>query len=149
MGVSMGKTGRSEVSEINMTPMIDVLLVLLVIFMVAQPLLQKSIDLQLPQEPKDKEPVAATTQIVMEITPGPQIKINSQPVPAAQLEAKLREVYTGRPDKIIFVKADPNVIYQDVINSLDAARGAGVKVIGAVLNDAAMPTGGIPPAPAK
>lgn len=145
MGVSMGKTGRSEVSEINMTPMIDVLLVLLVIFMVAQPLLQKSIDLQLPQENKDKQPVAPTTQIVMEISPGPVIRINSQPVPAAQLEAKLREVYTGRPDKIIFVKADPNVIYQDVINSLDAARGAGVRVIGAVLGDNPMASG---PAPA-
>jgi len=146
MGVSMGKTGRSEVSEINMTPMIDVLLVLLVIFMVAQPLLQKSIDLQLPQENKDKTPQAPSTQIVMEITPGPQIQINKQPVSPSQLEAKLREVYTGRPDKIIFVKADPNVVYQDVINSLDAARGAGVKVIGAVLSDDQMASGAAPAA---
>ena len=128
MGVSMGKTGRSEVSEINMTPMIDVLLVLLVIFMVAQPLLQKSIDMQLPQDAKDKNN-APTTQIVMEIKPGNTIAINSQPVTPQQLEAKLREVYTGRPDKIIFVKGDPAVKYSDVISAMDVARGAGVKII--------------------
>lgn len=133
MGINMGKTGRSEVSDPNITPMIDVLLVLLVIFMVAQPLLQKSIDVQLPVDADT--PPANSTQIVLEIDANGNMKINTQPVPKGQLEQKLREVYTGRPDKVIFVKADGNVEYQDVIHVMDTARGAGVKVIGQVLPD--------------
>lgn len=133
MGINMGKTGRSEVSDPNMTPMIDVLLVLLVIFMVAQPLLQKSIDVQLPVDANT--PPANSTQIVLELDANGGMKINTQPVPNGQLEQKLREVYTGRPDKVIFVKANGNVKYQDVIHVMDTARGAGVKVIGAVLPD--------------
>ena len=134
MGISMGKTGRSEVAEINMTPMIDVLLVLLVIFMIAQPLLQKTMDVQLPKEEKNPNPQQQNlAQIILQIAPGGQFKINTVAVPRASLEQKLIEIYRNRPQKIIFVKADPDVVYQDVIAAMDAARGAGVKVIGAVL----------------
>ena len=133
MGISMGKTGRSEVSEINMTPMIDVLLVLLVIFMIAQPLLQKTMDVQLPKEEKTDQPAPPTAQIILQVEKGGVYKINTLAVPKAGLAKKLNEIYANRPQKIIFVKADPDVVYQDVIAAMDAARGAGVKVIGAVL----------------
>ena len=133
MGISMGKTGSSEVSDINMTPMIDVLLVLLVIFMIAQPLLQKTMDVQLPKEEKNPTAAPPTAQIILQIAPGNQYKINTVPVAKAQLEARLKQIYENRPQKIIFVKAEPEVVYQDVIAAMDAARGAGVKVIGAVL----------------
>jgi biopolymer transport protein ExbD len=133
MGISMGKTGRSEVAEINMTPMIDVLLVLLVIFMIAQPLLQKTMDVQLPKEEKSQQPNTPQAQIILQIAPGGQYKINTIAVPKAALAQKLIDIYKNRPQKIIFVKADPDVVYQDVIAAMDAARGAGVKVIGAVL----------------
>jgi biopolymer transport protein TolR len=133
MGVSMGKTGRNDVSEINMTPMIDVLLVLIVIFMIAQPMMQKTMDIQLPKEEKTPDKAPPTTNIVLQIEQGGIYKINTLQVTQAQLEQKLNDIYRNRPQKIIFVKAAPDVVYQDVIAAMDAARGAGVKVIGAVL----------------
>ena len=130
MAISLGGATGS-MSDINMTPMIDVLLVLLVIFMLAQPLLQKSLDVQLPIE---KE-VATTpaTPIVLEIDARGNMLLNTRPVPRDQLEERLREIYAARPDKVLFVKSSGEVIYQDVITAMDAARGAGVEVLGAML----------------
>ena len=133
MGISMGKTGKGDLSEINMTPMIDVLLVLLVIFMIAQPMLQKTMDVQLPKEEQNPTNAPPSAQIILQIEQGGVYKINTLQVPKAQLEEKLNQIYANRPQKIIFVKADPDVVYQDVIAAMDMARGAGVKVIGAVL----------------
>lgn len=133
MGISMGKTGSSSVSDINMTPMIDVLLVLIVIFMIAQPMMQKTMDIQLPKEEKNPVNAPPSTNIVLQIEPNGVYKINTLQVPKAQLQQKLNDIYANRPQKIIFVKAGPDIVYQDVIAAMDAARGAGVKVIGAVL----------------
>lgn len=133
MGISMGKTGSSSVSDINMTPMIDVLLVLIVIFMIAQPMMQKTMDIQLPKEEKNPVNAPPSTNIVLQIEPNGVYKINTLQVPRAQLQQKLNDIYANRPQKIIFVKAGPDIVYQDVIAAMDAARGAGVKVIGAVL----------------
>ena len=132
MAISMGSSGRSGISDINMTPMIDVLLVLLVIFMIAQPLLQKTIDVQVPKERPD-EVNDPSQQIVLEIKSGGVYEINTQQVPVANLQARLDEIYSARADKILFVKAAPDILYQDVIAAMDAARGAGVEVLGAVM----------------
>jgi biopolymer transport protein ExbD len=131
MGVSMGGTGRNGIVDINMTPMIDVLLVLLVIFMIAQPLLQQTIDVQVPKERPDQT-TEPSQQIVLEIDDA-GYRINTQQVTIETLEERLREIYANRAEKILFVKAAPDVIYQDVIAAMDAARGAGVEVLGAVL----------------
>ncbi len=133
MGISMGKTGRSEVSDINITPMIDVLLVLLVIFMLAQQVLMKSVDVQLPKDqPNQPQQPQDQDNIILEIDPD-GYKVNTKPVAEAGLAPFLTQIYTGRPKKVIFVKADGRVKYQQVIHAMDVARGAGVKVIGAVL----------------
>ena len=131
MAIQMGNTGRSQVADINMTPMIDVLLVLLVIFMIAQPLLQKSIDVQVPKEEQSANS-DQIPRIVLEITTS-GMTINTQSVAPQQLETRLREIYSGREDRVLFIKAEDDVMYQTVIQAMDAARGAGVSVLGAVL----------------
>ena len=133
MGVSMGKTGRNEVSEINMTPMIDVLLVLLVIFIIVQMNLQRAFDIQLPIDTEKPPPQAENNNIIMEIEPSGLVKINTKAVQPAELEAFLRQIYEARPDKVIFVKAAGDVPYGMVIDYIDTARAAGVTVVGAVL----------------
>ena len=131
MAMTTGGGSKGSMSEINMTPMIDVLLVLLVIFMLAQPLLQRSIDVQLPIDKEDNS--TPSTPIVLEIDAQGNMTLNTRAIAADGLEERLRELYAARPDKVLFVKASGEVIYQDVILVMDAARGAGVEVLGAML----------------
>lgn len=122
---------RGLTNEINVTPMIDVLLVLLVIFMVAVPLARKAIDTQLPDPNPPQVPVTRNPdQIVLQVLPHGAYKINSEDVTKDNLSKRLHEIYDPRPDKIIFVKGDTAVTFQDVIHAMDVARGAGVKIIG-------------------
>ncbi|MGH7603477.1 MAG: ExbD/TolR family protein [Gemmatimonadaceae bacterium] len=131
-----GGTGGGLTNEINVTPMIDVLLVLLIIFILVIPMSRKAIDLQLPDPtPPPDQSSPPPSQITLEVLPGNTFRINSQPVTKADLSKKLKDIYDPRPDKIIFVKGDPTVKYSDVINAMDAARGAGVKVIGVTPKD--------------
>lgn len=130
MAMSTGG-GGGLTNEINVTPMIDVLLVLLIIFMMAIPMLRKAIDVQIPDPtPVEAQPPTESDQIVLQVLPGEKFKVNSEDVSAAELPKFLKDVYDGRPNKIIFVKGDPTVKYQDVVHAMDVARGAGVKVIG-------------------
>jgi len=117
-------------NDINVTPMIDVLLVLLIIFMLVVPMSRKAIDLQLPDPTETTQSSNPPPQIVLEVMPGNKFMINKQPIIKDDLQKKLTEIYKDRPEKIIFVKGDPKVKYSDVIYAMDVARGAGVKVIG-------------------
>ena len=137
MSMSTGGGNSGLTNEPNVTPMIDVLMVLLIIFMVIVPTSRKALDVQLP-DPNPAPGSPNNSQIVLEVLPGGQYSINKQPVTASALNAKLHEVFDNRPDKIIFVKGNPAVTYQDVIGAMDAARGAGVKVIGVPPKDANM-----------
>ena len=133
MGMAARKDGMA--ADINVTPMIDVLLVLLIIFMVVQQGLQRGVSMQVPP-PKDKNQVAQQNnpedQIVLEVNPGPVFAINTQPVDVSQLENRLREIYAQRPRKVIFVKGAENLTYGDIVRAVDASRAAGVEVVGLV-----------------
>lgn len=132
MAMSAGSASGGLTNEINVTPMIDVLLVLLIIFMMIVPMLRKAIDLQLPDPtPAPASSVPNPNQIVLQVEPNLVYKINNaETVPKDRLGARLKEIYDPRPEKIMFVKGAPTVKYQDVIFAMDVARAAGVKVIG-------------------
>ena len=130
MGMAVGKKGGLE-NEPNVIPMIDVLLVLLIIFMAALPSMRKAIDVQLPDpNPQQVTVNQNSNQIVLEVLPGGVYSINTEKVDKARLGHRLKEIYDPRPEKIIFIKGDPTVKYQEVIEAMDIARGSGVKVIG-------------------
>ena len=129
--MSMQTTARGLTNDINVTPMIDVLLVLLIIFMMVIPMSRKAIDLQLPDPTETKSSDNPPPQIVLEVLPGNTYMVNKRPIPKDQLGVELKKIYDPRPEKIIFVKGAPKgVKYSDVIYAMDVARGAGVKVIG-------------------
>lgn len=129
MGASVGNSGGLN-NEPNVVPMIDIMLVLLVIFILVQQV-RKAIDIQLPDpNPAVAAANSASNQIVLEVLPGGQFAVNREPVTKDDLLKRLTEIYEPRPEKIIFVKGDPKVQFQDVIYAMDMARGAGVKVIG-------------------
>jgi biopolymer transport protein TolR len=122
---------RGLTNDINVTPMIDVLLVLLIIFMLVVPMSRKAIDLQLPDPIETTQSSNPPPMIVLEVQPGNKYFVNREPIPKERLAARLKEIYDPRPEKIIFVKGSPKgVKYSDVIYAMDVARGAGVKVIG-------------------
>jgi biopolymer transport protein ExbD len=110
--------------------MIDVLMVLLIIFMVIVPTSRKAIDVQLPDPNPAPSSAPNTSQIVLSVHKGGQYEINKEPATQGTLAARLKQIYDPRPDKIIFIKGDPDVTYQEIIRAMDFARGAGVKVIG-------------------
>ncbi len=131
MSMSTGAGGAGEVtSEINVTPMIDVLLVLHIIFMITQPLSRMAMDIQVPPPDTPETKTPPSSQIVLELRDDGSYAINSQPYPLEQLDAQLHAIYDARPAKLMFVKAGPNRVYQEVIEAMDIARGAGVQVIG-------------------
>ena len=122
-----GATEQARMNaEPNVTPMIDVLMVLLIIFMVIVPSSRRAIDVQLLAE----QAGAGGTPIVREVGPGGRLALDQEPVAAAQLGARLRAVYAGRPDRVITVRGARTARYQEVVAALDSARGAGVHVIG-------------------
>jgi biopolymer transport protein ExbD len=129
MSITAGNSGGVN-SDINVTPMIDVLLVLLIIFMITQPLSRKALDIQVPPPNSTQQSTAANNQIVLELANDGSYAINSQPVPKGQLDAQIHAVFDNRPAKLLFIKAGANRIYQDVVDAMDVARGAGVQIIG-------------------
>ena len=132
MAMNVGSKKGGPAADINMTPMIDILLVLLIIFMVVQQGMQKGLSVQVPPIDTEAQLAQNVDQIVLEIQPGGRYAINRQPVEMAQLQAKLAEIFAPRQRKVIFVKGAESISYGEVVFAVDAARAAGIEVVGLV-----------------
>jgi len=137
--MSMAMGGSSGPSaDINVTPLIDVLLVLLIVFMVITPLTPKGLDALVPQPPKDPNQKQQETDrtIVVQVLKGAgdkaALKINQDDVTWENLEGRLNDIFKTRAEKVMFVKADPDLTFNDVAQVIDIAHAAGVDKVGLI-----------------
>jgi biopolymer transport protein TolR len=132
MSMAVGGPGGGPKADINMTPMIDVLLVLIIIFMVITPLTPKGLEALVPQPPPPGQQASASDlrTVVIQIDANHKMMINQDPVEEAQLGARLEEIFKTRAERVVFVKADPNLEYRAVASAIDIAHGAQIDKVG-------------------
>jgi len=130
MAISVSN-GYELKSDINVTPLVDVMLVLLVIFMVVTPMLKQQVPIELPLAEHSREAQEAS-QVTLVVGADGALVLNEQPIAAEALDGALRDLYAVRPEKTIFLEADRTLPYSQVVDLMDACRAAGVERIGVV-----------------
>ena len=129
MGMAVGGSGGVK-SDINMTPMIDVLLVLIIIFMVITPLTPKGLEAIVPQPPPPGTPPSDVRTVVVTVDANHHLGINGEDSDYDKLGGRLEEIFKTRAERVVFVKGDPSLEYSYVARVIDIAHGAGIDKVG-------------------
>jgi len=131
MAIAIGKSGQA-VSDINVTPMVDIMLVLLIIFMVVTPMIQKnfSVDMARTQNPREMADADKEDAVVIAITRDGKTYIGNTFTPMDDLTKKVRDMVADKLDKTVYVKSDARAKYGDVVKVVDTVRAAGVESLG-------------------
>ena len=133
MGMAMG-SGGGQSADMNVTPLIDVLLVLIIIFMVITPQIPKGLDTLVPQPSKDQQQNQdlQNKTVVVQVNSNNQLKINQEDVTWDRLGPRMEEIFKERAEKVAFVKGDKDVLFTEVAHAIDIMRGAGMDKIGLI-----------------
>jgi len=141
MAMNIGGGGGIK-SDINVTPLVDVMLVLLIIMMIVAPLLQQGVPVTLPQANNSTEKPETQDQTVVTIDRNKDVYLNAKPVPSGQLEARVKEVLEDKSDKIVIIKADVEAPYSAVMDTMDELRHAGIEDMGLITDKRKLQAGG-------